>query len=78
MVIGDLIVLKLFQCRFLHYVTDEYVSVGCMVINSILKLRHLGQSTVFSLPNTPTIADLDSDGETEGTLLEQIIVNNAA
>ncbi|KAL2099576.1 hypothetical protein ACEWY4_003970 [Coilia grayii] len=46
---------------------NEYVSVGCMVINSIVKLRHLGQSTVFSLPNTPTIADLDSDGETEDT-----------
>ncbi|XP_012685551.2 tubulin polyglutamylase complex subunit 2 [Clupea harengus] len=44
---------------------NECVSVGCMVINSVVKLRRLGQSSVFSLPSTPTIADLDSDGETE-------------
>lgn len=44
-----------------------------MVINSVAKLRQLGQSAVFSLPSTPTIADLDSDGESEGEMTEQVL-----
>ncbi|KAM6980660.1 tubulin polyglutamylase complex subunit 2 [Aplochiton taeniatus] len=39
---------------------SECVPVGCMVINSVAKLRPLCQSSsVFSLPNAPTLADLD-------------------
>ncbi|XP_065100131.1 tubulin polyglutamylase complex subunit 2 [Paramisgurnus dabryanus] len=44
---------------------DKVVSVGCMVINSIAKLRPLLQSNVYSLPNAPTLADLDFDDDIE-------------
>ena len=38
----------------------ECVPVGCMVINSVARLRQLVQPTShFSLPNAPTLADLD-------------------
>ena len=43
--------------------TDECVPVGCMMINSVVRLRQLHPpSTLFSLPNAPTLADLDWDG----------------
>ncbi|XP_071372673.1 tubulin polyglutamylase complex subunit 2 isoform X2 [Centroberyx affinis] len=39
---------------------DECVPVGCMMINSVARLRPLVQSiSLFSLPNAPTLADLD-------------------
>ena len=43
--------------------TDECVPVGCMMINSVVRLRQLHPpTTLFSLPNAPTLADLDWDG----------------
>ncbi|XP_029907012.1 tubulin polyglutamylase complex subunit 2 [Myripristis murdjan] len=39
---------------------NECVPVGCMMINSVAKLRPLVQPiSLFSLPNAPTLADLD-------------------
>ncbi|KAL0977776.1 hypothetical protein UPYG_G00161050 [Umbra pygmaea] len=41
---------------------NECVPLGCMVLNSVAKLRPLCQSmSVFSLPNAPSLADLDWD-----------------
>lgn len=37
-----------------------------MVINSVVKLRQLVQSTMYSLPSAPTLADLDFRDELEG------------
>lgn len=48
--------------------TDEVVQVGCMVINSVAQLRPLIQSNVYSLPNAPTLADLDFDDDLEGEI----------
>ncbi|CAL8336341.1 unnamed protein product [Merluccius merluccius] len=43
---------------------DECVPVGCMMINSVARLRQLHPpSTLFSLPNAPTLADLNWDGD---------------
>ncbi|KAG5834171.1 hypothetical protein ANANG_G00258620 [Anguilla anguilla] len=45
---------------------SEAVPLGSMVINSLAKLLPLSQSAVFSLPNMPTLSDLDSQEEPEG------------
>ncbi|KAM9450703.1 tubulin polyglutamylase complex subunit 2 [Clarias gariepinus] len=45
---------------------SEPVPVGCMVINSVAKLRLLAQSNIYSLPSAPTLADLDFGDELEG------------
>ncbi|XP_028970166.2 tubulin polyglutamylase complex subunit 2 isoform X2 [Esox lucius] len=40
----------------------DCVPLGCMVLNSVSKLRPLCQSmSMFSLPNAPSLADLDWD-----------------
>ncbi|XP_058271217.1 tubulin polyglutamylase complex subunit 2 [Hemibagrus wyckioides] len=44
---------------------NELVPVGCMVINSLAKLRLLVQSNIYSLPSAPTLADLDFKDEFE-------------
>lgn len=48
---------------------NETIPVGCMVVNSITKLKPLSQSSsLFSLPSAPTLADLDyGEEETEGS-----------
>lgn len=48
--------------------SDEVVSVGCMMVNSVAQLRPLLQSNVYSLPNAPTLADLDFDNNEDGTI----------
>uniref|UniRef100_A0A9L0TI78 Tubulin polyglutamylase complex subunit 2 n=1 Tax=Equus caballus TaxID=9796 RepID=A0A9L0TI78_HORSE len=41
---------------------DEHViPLGSMAINSISKLTQLNQSSMYSLPNAPTLADLEDD-----------------
>ncbi|KAK1787447.1 hypothetical protein P4O66_002925 [Electrophorus voltai] len=45
----------------------EPVPVGCMVINSVAKLRLLAQSNIYSLPSAPTLADLDFEEALEGS-----------
>nr|XP_046166661.1 tubulin polyglutamylase complex subunit 2 [Oncorhynchus gorbuscha] len=43
---------------------NESVPLGCMVLNGVANLRSLCQSSsVFSLPNAPSLADLDWDEE---------------
>ncbi|XP_029436967.1 tubulin polyglutamylase complex subunit 2 isoform X2 [Rhinatrema bivittatum] len=43
---------------------DDYsIQLGSMVINSISKLNRLGSSSMYSLPNAPSLADLDDDIE---------------
>ncbi|KAM4613679.1 tubulin polyglutamylase complex subunit 2 [Polymixia lowei] len=48
---------------------NECVPVGCMMIHSVARLRPLVQPTsLFSLPNAPTLADLDwEENNTEGS-----------
>uniref|UniRef100_A0A8B9KAX4 Tubulin polyglutamylase complex subunit 2 n=1 Tax=Astyanax mexicanus TaxID=7994 RepID=A0A8B9KAX4_ASTMX len=65
-------ILKNFTCSnnryYLNFHQREYISlffagepvpVGCMVINSVAKLRLLTESNIYSLPSAPTLADLD-------------------
>uniref|UniRef100_A0A8C0KGD6 Uncharacterized protein n=1 Tax=Canis lupus dingo TaxID=286419 RepID=A0A8C0KGD6_CANLU len=41
---------------------DEHtIPLGSMAINSISKLTQLNQSSMYSLPNAPTLADLEDD-----------------
>ncbi|XP_023606641.1 tubulin polyglutamylase complex subunit 2 isoform X2 [Myotis lucifugus] len=41
---------------------DEHtIPLGNMAINSITKLTQLNQSSMYSLPNAPTLADLEDD-----------------
>ncbi|VTJ81150.1 Hypothetical predicted protein [Marmota monax] len=41
---------------------DEHIiPLGSMTINSISKLTQLNQSSMYSLPNAPTLADLEDD-----------------
>ncbi|TKC33805.1 hypothetical protein EI555_016723 [Monodon monoceros] len=41
---------------------DEHtIPLGSMAINSISKLTQLNQSSMYSLPNAPTLADLEND-----------------
>ncbi|XP_048191780.1 LOW QUALITY PROTEIN: tubulin polyglutamylase complex subunit 2-like [Perognathus longimembris pacificus] len=41
---------------------DEHIiPLGSMTINSISKMTQLNQSSVYSLPNSPTLADLEDD-----------------
>lgn len=52
---------------FLFNVPIEHtIPLGSMAINSIAKLTQLNQSSMYSLPNAPTLADLEDDTE-EGT-----------
>ncbi|XP_028828473.1 tubulin polyglutamylase complex subunit 2 [Denticeps clupeoides] len=44
---------------------NDSVPIGSMMINRVENLQHLGQTTVFSLPNVPTITDLDFENEAE-------------
>ncbi|XP_052443905.1 tubulin polyglutamylase complex subunit 2 isoform X2 [Carassius gibelio] len=44
---------------------NEVVPVGCMMISSVAQLRPLIQSNVYSIPNTPTLADLNFDDDLE-------------
>ncbi|XP_006889255.1 PREDICTED: tubulin polyglutamylase complex subunit 2 isoform X2 [Elephantulus edwardii] len=48
---------------------DSTIPLGSMAINSISRLTQLNQSSMYSLPNAPTLADLEDDTE-EGTLEE--------
>lgn len=47
-------------CSFLTCLSDECVPLGCMTINSVAKLCPLLQQvSLFSLPNAPSLSDLD-------------------
>ncbi|XP_052012018.1 tubulin polyglutamylase complex subunit 2 isoform X2 [Apodemus sylvaticus] len=50
---------------------DHIIPLGSMVINGISKLTQLIQSSVYSLPNAPTLADLEDDTqEASGSEIE--------
>ncbi|XP_055481394.1 tubulin polyglutamylase complex subunit 2 [Psammomys obesus] len=40
---------------------EQIIPLGSMVINGISKLTQLIQSSMYSLPNSPTLADLEDD-----------------
>ncbi|XP_053557024.1 tubulin polyglutamylase complex subunit 2 [Bombina bombina] len=54
-----------FQMTWNVKIDENPVQVGSMVINSISNLNRLGGSAAFSLPNAPTLADVDSDTDEE-------------
>ncbi|XP_016306993.1 tubulin polyglutamylase complex subunit 2 [Sinocyclocheilus anshuiensis] len=54
-----------FMLAWNNKLEDEVVPVGCMMISSVAQLRPLIQSNVYSLPNAPTLADLDFDDDLE-------------
>ncbi|XP_043933970.1 tubulin polyglutamylase complex subunit 2 isoform X2 [Protopterus annectens] len=45
---------------------DTAMPLGSMVINSISNLSHLKESSLYTLPNAPTLADLEADTDEEG------------
>ncbi|KAJ7411017.1 tubulin polyglutamylase complex subunit 2 isoform X1 [Willisornis vidua] len=45
---------------------DTPMPLGSMVINSISQLCRLGGSSMYTLPNAPTLADLEDDTDEEG------------
>ncbi|XP_067387014.1 tubulin polyglutamylase complex subunit 2 [Emydura macquarii macquarii] len=47
-------------------IDDNSMPLGSMEINSISKLSRLGGSSVYALPNAPTLADLEDDTDEEG------------
>ncbi|KFO27755.1 Adenylate kinase isoenzyme 6 [Fukomys damarensis] len=52
---------------------DElFILLGNMAVNCISKLAELNQSSVYSLPNAPTLADLEGTGYNEKKLGENI------
>uniref|UniRef100_A0A8D0HEP5 Knr4/Smi1-like domain-containing protein n=1 Tax=Sphenodon punctatus TaxID=8508 RepID=A0A8D0HEP5_SPHPU len=44
---------------------DNPIPLGSMVINSISNLSRLGGSSMYTLPNAPTLADLEEDTDEE-------------
>lgn len=49
------------------YFPDECVPLGCMMINSVARLCPLLQPvSLFSLPNAPSLADLDWEESSTG------------
>ncbi|XP_075439832.1 tubulin polyglutamylase complex subunit 2-like [Ascaphus truei] len=55
-----------FQMTWNVKLDDNPMQVGSMVINGISNLCRLGGSSVYTLPNAPTLADLDDDTDEEG------------
>ncbi|XP_069043546.1 tubulin polyglutamylase complex subunit 2 isoform X1 [Lepisosteus oculatus] len=55
-----------FQLSWSSKLDSEPVPLGSMVINSVLKLQPLCQSSVYSLPSSPTLADLDYEDDGQG------------
>ncbi|XP_061225001.1 tubulin polyglutamylase complex subunit 2 isoform X2 [Neopsephotus bourkii] len=47
-------------------IADTPMPLGSMVINSVSKLCRLGGSSMYTLPNAPTLADLEDDTGEEG------------
>uniref|UniRef100_A0A8C9FF16 Tubulin polyglutamylase complex subunit 2 n=1 Tax=Pavo cristatus TaxID=9049 RepID=A0A8C9FF16_PAVCR len=46
-------------------VTNTQMPLGSMVINSISKLCRLGGSSMYTVPNAPSLADLEDDSDEE-------------
>jgi len=65
-----IVVIRLFL--FANVSIEHTIPLGSMAINSITKLTQLNQSSVYSLPNAPTLADLEDDA-LEGNLKELVL-----
>ncbi|XP_036892466.1 tubulin polyglutamylase complex subunit 2, partial [Sturnira hondurensis] len=50
-----------FQMTWSVKLDEHTIPLGSMEINSIAKLTQLNQSSMYSLPNAPTLADLEDD-----------------
>lgn len=46
---------------FVNIPIGHTIPLGSLAINSISKLTQLNQSSMYSLPNAPTLADLEDD-----------------
>uniref|UniRef100_A0A8C3LVB1 Tubulin polyglutamylase complex subunit 2 n=2 Tax=Phasianinae TaxID=9072 RepID=A0A8C3LVB1_CHRPC len=55
-----------FQMTWSVKIDDTPVPLGSMVINSISKLCRLGGSSMYTVPNAPSLADLEDDTDEEG------------
>ncbi|GAB0206424.1 tubulin polyglutamylase complex subunit 2 [Grus japonensis] len=55
-----------FQMTWSVKTDDTPMPLGSMVINSVSKLCRLGGSSMYTLPNAPTLADLEDDTNEEG------------
>ncbi|XP_010723498.1 tubulin polyglutamylase complex subunit 2 isoform X2 [Meleagris gallopavo] len=55
-----------FQMTWSVKVDDTPVPLGSMVINSISRLCRLGGSSMYTVPNAPSLADLEDDTDEEG------------
>ncbi|XP_025942880.1 tubulin polyglutamylase complex subunit 2 isoform X2 [Apteryx rowi] len=55
-----------FQMTWSVKTDDTPMPLGSMVINSVSKLCRLGGSSMYTLPNAPTLADLEDDTDEEG------------
>ncbi|KAM8961629.1 tubulin polyglutamylase complex subunit 2 isoform 2-T2 [Pelodytes ibericus] len=55
-----------FQMSWKMKLSDSPIQLGSMVINSISNLSRLEETSVYTLANAPTLADLDDDSEEEG------------
>ncbi|XP_057264137.1 tubulin polyglutamylase complex subunit 2 isoform X3 [Pezoporus wallicus] len=56
-----------FQMTWSVKTDDTPMPLGSMVINSVSKLCRLGDSSMYTLPNAPTLADLEDDTGEEAT-----------
>lgn len=64
---------------FLHVILcnvpiEHSIPLGNMAINSITKLTQLNQSSMYALPNAPTLADLEDDTQ-EGTNFSELEIS---
>ncbi|XP_058841952.1 tubulin polyglutamylase complex subunit 2-like isoform X1 [Acipenser ruthenus] len=55
-----------FQLTWSAKFDGQPVPLGSMVINSVCALSPLCESPLYSLPSAPTLADLDSESDSEG------------
>ncbi|XP_074934726.1 tubulin polyglutamylase complex subunit 2 isoform X2 [Phalacrocorax aristotelis] len=54
------------ECEDRCLIADTPMPLGSMVINSVSNLCRLGGSSMYTLPNAPTLADLEDDTDEEG------------
>ncbi|OXB79788.1 UNVERIFIED_CONTAM: hypothetical protein H355_012848 [Colinus virginianus] len=55
-----------FQMTWSVKIDDTPMPLGSMVINSISQLSRLGGSSMYTVPNAPSLADLEDDTDEEG------------
>uniref|UniRef100_A0A8C5TM18 Tubulin polyglutamylase complex subunit 2 n=1 Tax=Malurus cyaneus samueli TaxID=2593467 RepID=A0A8C5TM18_9PASS len=63
-----------FQMTWSVKTDDTPMPLGSMVINSVSKLCRLGGSSMYTLPNAPTLADLEDDTDEEATFILRSLI----